>query len=129
MMIDNPVIKLCIAGTQAEYQGQIEKARAYYLQAWEAVRDDYDACIAAHYVARHQEDPSERLRWNQIALDSAKAVAGDRVQGFFASLYLNMGQSYELLGDWKEAERYYELAAEAGITHQKTENTREMTQE
>ena len=114
---DNPVIKLCIEGTQAEFQRQKEKARFLYQQAWEAVQDDYEACIAAHYVARHQEDPTERLRWNQIALDKANLVADNRVQEFYPSLFLNMGRSHELLGHWDEAKRYYNLAADLGADH------------
>ena len=110
MNLDNPVIKLCIEGTQAEFQGQIEKARSLYQKAWEAAQDDHDACIAAHYVARHQEDPKERLRWNQVALDKANAIPDHSVQEFYLSLFLNMGQSYELLGDLNEAKRYYDLA-------------------
>jgi len=35
---NNPVIQLCIQGTQAEFQGRIEAARACYQQAWEALR-------------------------------------------------------------------------------------------
>jgi tetratricopeptide (TPR) repeat protein len=118
MNLDNPVIKLCIEGTQAEFQGQIEKARSLYQRAWEVVQDDYDACIAAHYVARHQENPKERLYWNQIALDKANVVTDNSVQEFYPSLFLNMGQSYELLGNLNEAKRYYDLAAELGVIHQ-----------
>jgi tetratricopeptide (TPR) repeat protein len=118
MNLDNPVIKLCIEGTQAEFQGQIEKARSLYQKAWEVVQDDYDACIAAHYVARHQENPKERLYWNQIALDKANVVTDNSVQEFYPSLFLNMGQSYELLGNLNEAKRYYDLAAELGVIHQ-----------
>ncbi len=29
MNLDNPVIKLCIEGTQAEFQGQVENARFF----------------------------------------------------------------------------------------------------
>lgn len=118
MNIDNPVIKLCIEGTQAEFQGHIEKARGLYQMAWEAAQDDYEACIAAHYVARHQENHSDKLHWNQIALDKAKSVTDARVQEFYPSLLLNMGQSYELLGNSNEAKRYYDLAAELGVIHQ-----------
>ncbi len=55
MNLDNPVIKLCAEGTRAEFEGRIEDARTLYMQAWEASKDDYEACVAAHYVARHQE--------------------------------------------------------------------------
>ena len=109
MDLNNPVIKLCIEGTQAEFQGQIDLARSHYQRAWECARDDYEACIAAHYVARHQNDPQQRLHWNQVALDKAKAVADGRVEAFYPSLYLNMGQSYELLGKREEAKRYYDF--------------------
>lgn len=115
---DSAVVKLCIEGTQAEFQGQIEKARSLYQRAWEAVQDDYEACVAAHYVARHQEDHHERLRWNQVALDKANAVPDGSVEEFYPSLFLNMGQSHELLGNLSEAKRYYDLAAELGVIHQ-----------
>ena len=120
MQIDpnNPVVKLCIQGTQAEFAGQIEQAQALYRQAWESAQDDYEACVAAHYVARHQPDPTEELHWNQIALERANATSDARVQAFYPSLYLNMGQSYEKLGDQAAAKRYYDLAAELGAHHQ-----------
>jgi len=89
-----------------------------YKQAWEAAKDDYEACIAAHYVARHQESPEETLRWNQEALVRADAVGDDRVRSFYPSLYLNMGQSHEALRHMAEARWYYELAAELGFIHQ-----------
>lgn len=118
MNLDNPVIKLCVEGTQAEFQGQTEQARSLYQKAWEAAQNDYDACIAAHYVARHQDNPNDRLHWNQVALDKAKAVTDNSVQEFYPSLFLNMGQSYESLGNFNEAKRYYALAAELGVIHQ-----------
>jgi tetratricopeptide (TPR) repeat protein len=114
MNLDNPVIKLCIEGTPAEFQGHMDKACALYQKAWESVQNDYEACIAAHYVARLQDDDKERLHWNQVALEKATAVADDQVKEFYPSLYLNMGQSYELLGNRDEAKRYYDLAARAG---------------
>ena len=108
----NPVVKLCLQGMRAEGEGRHEDALALFMQAWEAARDDYDACVAAHFVARHQDSPQETLRWNQEALARALAVGDERVQGFYPSLYLNMGYSYELLGNLAEARKYYDLAAE-----------------
>ncbi len=107
----------CISGTQAEINGDSEEACALYQQAWEAASDDYEACIAAHYVARYKTDPREKLVWNQVALDKADAVHDGRVEEFYPSLYLNMGQSFELLGSDDEARRYYDLAAELGAVH------------
>ena len=118
MDINNPVIQLCVEGTQAELQGKITEARSLQQKAWEAAQHDYEACIAAHYVARHPGNDKERLYWNQTALDKANKVTDSRVQEFYPSLFLNMGQSYELLGNSKEAKRYYDLAAELGVIHQ-----------
>jgi len=117
MDIDNPVVKLCIEGTQAEFQGRIKDAHALYRQAWEISRDDYEACIAAHYLARYQESIEETLHWNQEALNRANAVADERVREFYPSLYLNLGHSYEMIGNQTEAQRYYNLAAELGFVH------------
>jgi tetratricopeptide (TPR) repeat protein len=122
MDINNPVIKLCIDGTQAEFAGQPDKAKSLYEQAWVLAQDDYESCIAAHYVARLQDDGRERLRWNRIALQCAQAVQDNRVDEFYPSLYLNMGSSYEQLGDVSEAKRYYDLAAALGVVHQVDEH-------
>jgi tetratricopeptide (TPR) repeat protein len=118
MDINNPVIKLCIEGSQAEFASKPNEAQTLFWQAWEAATDDYEACIAAHYVARYQKGPEETLRWHQEALRRANAVADDRVKAFYPSLYLNMGAAYEALGQQAEAQRYYNLAAELGVSHQ-----------
>lgn len=118
MDLDDPVIKLCAEGTRAEFEGRIDDARRFYGQAWEAAQDDYGACVAAHYVARHQEHIKDRLRWNLEALARAEAVGDDRVSIFYPSLYLNLGRCYELLGNPSQSQRYYALAAELGFAHQ-----------
>lgn len=114
----NPVIQLCMAGTRAEFEHRLEEARQLYLQAWEARTDDYDSCIAAHYVARFQDTAEASLRWNQLALEHAQAVGDERVRDFYPSLYLNLGKSFETLDNPLEAQRYYDLAADLGVVHQ-----------
>jgi len=114
----NPVIQLCIQGALAEFEHRLDDARMLYQQAWELHADEYEACVAAHYVARFQESPEESLYWNQLALEHANAVNDERVEEFYPSLYLNMGRSHEIMGDQEEAQRYYALAAELGIIHQ-----------
>lgn len=118
MDTNNPVIALCVAGSRAELEGRRADAYALYARAWEAATDDYEACVAAHYVARGATSPQEILRWNREALERAEAVDDERVQAFYPSLYLNMGRSYELLGEQAEAERFYALAAALGAVHQ-----------
>jgi hypothetical protein len=117
MDTSNPVIQLCMEGTRAEFEHRLEDARSFYQQAWEAHTDDYEACIAAHYVARFQGSAEESLKWNQLALAHAQAVNDERVKEFFPSLYLSLGQSYEFVGNQGEAQRYYDLAAALGVIH------------
>jgi tetratricopeptide (TPR) repeat protein len=108
---NNPVVKLCAEGMRAESEGRNEAALRLFTQAWEASQDDYEACVAAHYLARQQTTPQDALRWNEEALRRAEAVSDERVEGFYPSLYLNMGYAYEVLGRRVEAMRYYEQAA------------------
>ena len=118
MDLNSPVIQLCVEGTRAEFEHRVEDARILYEQAWEASKDDYDACIAAHYVARFQDSVDDSLSWNHLALKHANAVNDERVKDFYPSLYLNLGRSYELVGNQNEAQKYYDLAAELGVVHQ-----------
>ena len=109
---DNPVVKLCAEGMQAEMQHRYDDARAFFQQAWNSARDDYEACVAAHYLARHQPSAEDTLRWNLESLARADAASDERVREFYPSLYLNLGFSHEALGNPAEAMRYYDLAAE-----------------
>lgn len=105
---NNPVVKLCAQGIELEMQGRRDEARALFLRAWELRQDDVDACVAAHYVARHQESPAETLRWNELALTHGIRASTDSVRSFYPSLYLNLGKSYEDLGDSSRARELYE---------------------
>lgn len=112
MDTDNPVVRLCMEGMEAEAQGRFETARKLFEQAWSICQDDYDACMAAHFLARHQDSPQATFEWNKEALNRANAVGDDRVLSFYSSLYLNLGHSYETLGDLAEARRHYQMAAD-----------------
>ncbi|QRX93260.1 hypothetical protein [Streptomyces noursei] len=107
-----PVVRLCVAGMQAEAEGRAEAARDLFQQAWDGARDDYEACIAAHYLARHQDSPAETLRWNQECLDRADRVGDERVRDFYPSLYVNIGNAHRELGQLAVSHRYFVRAAE-----------------
>lgn len=105
-------------GTHAEFEKRINDACILYQQAWEASTNDYEACIAAHYVARFQESAEETLRWNQLALEHANKVKDGSIKDFYPSLYVNLGYSFEILGNQAESQKYYDLAKNLGIIHQ-----------
>jgi tetratricopeptide (TPR) repeat protein len=108
---NNPIVKLCVAGMAAEHEGRHSDAKILFEQAWSESRDDYEACIAAHYVARHQTDAFKELEWNRTALERADRAADARMSGFYASLHLNFASSLEKLGRTAEACASYARAA------------------
>lgn len=110
------MVRLCVAGLRAEAAGQLDAARARFAEAWAGRRNALEACVAAHYLARHQDDPRAMLRWNEEALRRAEATSDPLVRGFYPSLYLNLGWSHEQLGDWPAARHWYGLAERAAVS-------------
>lgn len=107
---NNPVVRLCAEGMELERAGRRDDAARVFAQAWEQASDDFERCVSAHYVARGQSRPEENLRWNLTALEHADTIVDGRVDGFYPSLYLNIGWAHEDLGHRDEARTYYELA-------------------
>lgn len=97
----NPVVALCAEGMAVE--GTPAAARRLFERAWAARRDDYDAAIAAHFLARCQPTPEETLYWSALAVRHAEAVSDGRAAGFLASLYLNLGDAQANAGDVEAA--------------------------
>jgi hypothetical protein len=108
----NPVVKLCAQGMEEESRGNLQEAARLFANAWHQSSNDFERCIAAHYVARHQSTAQLSLHWNQEALDCASRINDERVAEFFASLYLNLGKSHEDLANQDAARQLYERAAE-----------------
>lgn len=117
MNINDPVIKLCIEGSSAELERNIDLSKELYKQAWIKAETPYQKCIAAHYMSRNIQNPKEELAWNIKALSYAKDTDTEEVQNFFGSLYVNLGASYEKLGDKNKADKYYKLAKRHGVKH------------
>ncbi len=108
----NPIVHLLGQAASREHVDP-EGAAAVYRRAWDEASDDYEACMAAHYMARIQPSAEERYQWNAVALERATAVADERVIGFLPSLHLNLGRSLEDLGQLEEARLAYAAAASA----------------
>src|SRR5690606_29792942 len=113
----NPVVKRCLEGMDMVARGNAEEANQLFLQAWHGATDDLEKFLAAYYVARHQENGFERLRWYETALQLALAINDSTVSSAFASLYANIAECHEALGNTAQAEKHRRLAAEfAGKT-------------
>ena len=104
---ENAIVRLCAKGMELEQSRRTAEAKSLFERAWRESRDDFEACIAAHFLARHQTDPGQALAWNVEALDRAEAVGDGLTDTFLPSLLLNLGYSHEVLGQADEARLYY----------------------
>jgi tetratricopeptide (TPR) repeat protein len=106
----NPIVKLCLQGMAMEDQGKSEEAYQLFLQAWNEATNDFEKFLAAHYVARHQKDVRDKLKWLETTLQFALKINNDAVKSAFPSLYLNIAKCYEESGDIDNAKKNYELS-------------------
>jgi len=95
----NPIIKLCIQGMGMEENGKPEDAARLFLQAYNEATNDFEKYIAAFYMARRQQNATDKLKWFDTALQYALKVNNDSVKGAISSLYANIAKCYEDLGD------------------------------
>jgi len=107
----NKVIQLCAEGMEAEGKGGIEAAKKLFLKAWEESTTDFEKFTASHYLARNQENIEDELIWNLESLRLASVINEDSMKGYFPSLHLNLGKSYEKLKDSEMAKNHYTTAA------------------
>lgn len=107
---DNKIVKLCAEGMAQEGQGCNNEALRLFKKAWDEASNDFEKFISAHYVARHQENIQDKLKWDQTALQLALKINDDTVRGAYPSLYLNIAKGFEDLGDITNARKNYLLA-------------------
>ena len=107
---NNNVVKLCVQGMVMEEKDKPNEASKLFLQAWNEATNDFEKFIAAHFVARHQKNNSDKIKWLETALQFALKINDDTVKAAFSSLYLNIAKCYEALSDPDKAKMNYELA-------------------
>lgn len=107
---NNTIVQLCIQGMNLEGKGQPEEASKLFLKAWNEATDDFEKLIAAHFVARHQKDDREKLKWLETALQFALNSHDVSIKSVFPTLYSNVAKCYADLGDTDNAKMNYELA-------------------
>lgn len=106
----NPVVALCAQGMAVD--GSPIEALRFFELAWAARRDDFDAAVAAHFVARHQPTAAATLHWNALAVQHAEAVSDGRCNELLASLYLNLGDSHARVAQREPARTAVRRAAD-----------------
>lgn len=108
----NKVVQLCSEGMSAEFEGKLDESEELFNQAWALASNNFEAFIAAHYMARRQLSLADKLKWNLESFYLANKIEGDGMNKYLPSLCLNVGKSYEDLEQIAEATSYYRLGAE-----------------
>ena len=107
---NNKIIQLLLRGMGMEDSGKPEEASLLFLKAWSEATDDFERFIAAYYVARHQKNSSDKLKWFETSLQFALKLNDVAVKSAFPSLYLNIAKCYEELSDPDKVKKYVALS-------------------
>jgi rifampin ADP-ribosylating transferase len=102
---NNNVIKLCVQGMGMEEKSRPEEAGSIFLQAWNEAANDFEKFTAAYYVARHQNNVRDKLKWLETSLQFALKINDVTVKAAFPSLYSNIAKCYEDLNDLGNAKK------------------------
>lgn len=95
---------------ELEEKGKQEEAGNLFLQAWNEATNDFEKYIAAYYVARHQNNVTDKLKWQQTTLQLALTINDDSVKAALPNLYASIAKCYEELNDPDNAKKNYVLA-------------------
>jgi hypothetical protein len=106
----NPVVQLCMQAMEREGVGKPDEAKRLLLQAWSEAAEDFERFIAAHFIARHHASVEDKLQWLQTALHLAFKVNDETVAAAFPSLYSDIAECHEALGDQANAKTNHDLA-------------------
>jgi hypothetical protein len=107
---NNHIIKLCVRGMDMEGKGKPEEASRLFLEAWNEATNDFEKFTAAYYVARHQNNVHDKLKWLETSLQFALKINDVTVKGAFPSLYSSIAKCYEEVNDIDNAKKNHELA-------------------
>lgn len=106
----NNIVKLCIQGMILQDTGKPDEAGKLFFQAWNEAEHDFEKFLAAYYVAKHQTEVSDKLKWFETALQFALKVNDEAAKSALPTLYSNIAESYEKLNASENAKKNYELA-------------------
>ncbi len=111
---NNKIIQRCMQGMVMEERGNREDAGNIFLQAWNEAANDFEKFTAAYYVARHQKNTGEKLKWLQTTLQLALSVNDLAAEGALPALYTNIAQCYDDLNEPDKAGKNRALAVSVG---------------
>ena len=109
----NKIVQFCIQGMAMEDQGKPDEASKLFHQAWNKASNDFEKYLAAYYIARHQEDVRDKLKWLEMSLALAIKVNSVAATSAFPNLYSSIAKCYDELGDPENAKKSRILAGES----------------
>ena len=95
---------------EMEEKHKPEEAGILFKQSWDEATNDFEKFLAAHYIARHQDNFSDKVNWLETCLKFALKLNNDDVQFALPSLYANLGKCYEALGNPEKAKTNFTLS-------------------
>ena len=107
---NNNIVKLCILGMEMEEKGKPGEAINLFLQGWDEASNDFEKYLAAFYVSRHQLKIGDKLKWLETTLQFALTINNYSTQSALPSLFENIAQCYEELGEHTQAKKNFDLA-------------------
>jgi rifampin ADP-ribosylating transferase len=108
----NKIVQFCIQGMAMEDQGKPDEASKLFHQAWNKASNDFEKYLAAYYIARHQKDVRDKLKWLEMSLALAIKVNSVPATSAFPNLYSSIAKCYDELGDPENAKKNRMLAGE-----------------
>jgi tetratricopeptide (TPR) repeat protein len=106
----NHVVRLCVQGMVLDAQGKGEEAQAVFGQARETAGNDFERFLAMYFVAKQQIKTEERLHCYEESLRFAISAGSLSAQSAYSTLYGQIAQCYEALGDLSQASKYKAMA-------------------
>lgn len=106
----NPIVQLLLQGMAMEDKGDMEGASTLFQRAWNDATHDFEKYLAAHYVARVQQRPVDKLHWLETALQLALSIDSPAASSALPALYKSLAKANEEAGDIDGAKKYTVLA-------------------
>lgn len=108
----NPVVQRCIQAMAKENEQKNDEAKKLLEQAWHESTNDFEKFLTSFFLARHQQNNSERLTWYKKSLAYALKINDANVKSAFYTLYASIAKCHEGLHQPEDAKKFNNLAEE-----------------
>lgn len=112
----NPVIQLCLQAMKMEDNNEPENALKTFIQAWEMSSHDLEKFITSFFMARHQTNAAEEIKWLELALGFAQRINDDAVNCALGPIYEKLAFCYRQMNDVASFEKYESLSKTSNNT-------------